>query len=250
MILQRLNLDSSWAISSNSNTILVDPWLEGTEVDYFSWFNTQWHRTKPADYADVPSFDAILITQKYPDHFHPQTLHKLRPGCLIIPSSLEKRCRKEFPNAKLIVCTKSNPKAVIGDIQIDWLFTSRKIDPIYDAVHIQTPDSSVFIANHGFTLNSNDSERKADILITSFNHYVLPALLGGIISPGLDGVKALCSVLKPRKIIATHDEQKHAIGLVSKFAKVHWFKPVDLNQEPDLKDLFLDVNTYEPFNFS
>ena len=46
--------------------LVIDPWLEGTEVDYFAWFNTQWLRTPPVPYCDVPAFDAVLITQKYP----------------------------------------------------------------------------------------------------------------------------------------------------------------------------------------
>ena len=50
MKIQRLNMDNTWLLEMEGLRILVDPWLEGEEIDYFSWFNTQWHRTKPISY--------------------------------------------------------------------------------------------------------------------------------------------------------------------------------------------------------
>ena len=79
MQLKRLNMDNSWSISLGGQRLLIDPWLHGVEVDYFAWFNKQWHRTPPIAYEDVQDFDAVLITQKYPDHFHPETLLRLKP---------------------------------------------------------------------------------------------------------------------------------------------------------------------------
>ena len=35
MILQRLNMDTSWLIELSGTTIVVDPWLEGVEIDFF-----------------------------------------------------------------------------------------------------------------------------------------------------------------------------------------------------------------------
>ena len=75
--LQRLNLDTSLFLEIGGWRVVIDPWLEGTEVDFFSWFNTQWHRTSPIPFHEIPEFDTVLITQKYPDHFHLQTLKKL-----------------------------------------------------------------------------------------------------------------------------------------------------------------------------
>ena len=43
MQIQRLNMDNSWYLGFEGLRLLVDPWLEGTEIDFFPWFNTQWH---------------------------------------------------------------------------------------------------------------------------------------------------------------------------------------------------------------
>ena len=56
-------MDNSWCLGLGGKRFLIDPWLEGVEVDYFSWFNTQWHRTPPLSYSELPAFDAVLITQ-------------------------------------------------------------------------------------------------------------------------------------------------------------------------------------------
>ncbi len=97
---QRLNMDNSFFIEMSGWKILIDPWLEGTEVDYFEWFNMQWHRTPPLPYSDIPDFDTVLITQKYPDHFHIKTLKKLAPKHIIGPKSLENKLKTCFLQPK------------------------------------------------------------------------------------------------------------------------------------------------------
>jgi len=69
MKIQRLNMDNSWHINFAGKSFLIDPWLKGVEIDFFSWFNTQWHRTPPIAIADIPDYDLVIITQKYPDHY-------------------------------------------------------------------------------------------------------------------------------------------------------------------------------------
>ncbi|MGB5323449.1 MBL fold metallo-hydrolase, partial [Lutimonas sp.] len=98
---QRLNMDNSFFMNISGWKILIDPWLEGTEVDYFEWFNTQWHRTAPLPFNEIPAFDTILITQKYPDHFHQETLKKLNPKHIIAPKSLENKLKNLFPSSKI-----------------------------------------------------------------------------------------------------------------------------------------------------
>ena len=94
---QRLNMDNSLFLEISGWKVLIDPWLEGTEVDFFGWFNTQWHRTPPLPYEQIPAFDTVLITQKYPDHFHAETLKKLNPGHIIAPGSLKENiCFPEY----------------------------------------------------------------------------------------------------------------------------------------------------------
>jgi hypothetical protein len=70
--------------------------------------------------------------------------------------------------------------------------------------------------------------------------------LGGLVTPGLKGVKHLCDLVEPKKIIAVHDEDKHAKGLVTKFAKVT--KPESeksLLEKSWLNDRYLIVNHYD-----
>ena len=218
-------MDNSWFLEFSGWKVLIDPWLEGTEVDFFSWFNTQWHRTSPLPYDQLPVFDTVIITQKYPDHFHAKTLEKLAPKSVIAPSILQKRLKKLLPQAEIIGLDASQNEVTVKNIHITFLPTKRKIDPIYDAFILDDGKESIFLATHGFQTSEKQIEtlKKASpcqLLLTPFNHYKLPFFLGGTVSPGLEGVEHLCDVLKPKKVIATHDEDKHATGLVSKFARI------------------------------
>ena len=102
MKIQRLNMDNTWFIEFAGLRMLIDPWLFGQEVDFFSWFNTQWHRTAPVPLAEVPDFDLVLITQKYPDHFHQETLKKLQPKLVVGPQSIENQLNKILPDSNIL----------------------------------------------------------------------------------------------------------------------------------------------------
>ena len=254
--LQRLNLDTSLFLEIGGFKVLIDPWLEGTEVDFFSWFNTQWHRTSPMPFDELPDYDVVLITQKYPDHFHLQTLKKLAPSHIIAPRSLEKKIRKNFPEASLSLVDADNSQARFGNVQVMYLPTRRKVDPIYDAFLLDDGKESVFLATHGYEFD--DSSRSlveeispCQLLVTPFNRYELPFFLGGTVSPGLDGVEHLCEVLKPKKVMAVHDEDKHAKGLVSKMARITRPKSTQaLRELPWLGDRYLELNTYHQIEIS
>jgi hypothetical protein len=72
-------------------------------------------------------------------------------------------------------------------------------------------------------------------------------VLGGIVSPGLEGVNHLVEVLNPKRVLATHDEDKYAKGLVSRFARIARSpKKEDLISLEWLKDRYLELTTYEP----
>ncbi|MDN3204307.1 MBL fold metallo-hydrolase [Algoriphagus sediminis] len=254
--IQRLNLDNSWFLQINELRLLIDPWLEGTEVDFFSWFNTQWHRTKPLSFQDVPEFDAVLITQKYPDHFHKETLKKLQPQKVIAPSSIQKALKKILPEAEIVGMSKAEPELEFLGTTFTFLPTSRKIDPIYDAFMLESEGERVFLATHGFHPNTEQISfmKKGpgcEVLITPFNEYRLPALLGGTVSPGIENVKELVDILKPKHVFATHDEDKHATGLVSKFAKITWAKSEkELRQISWLADRYQNLNHYNQITLS
>ena len=95
LTLRRLNMDSSWALSWAGTTILIDPWLLGSEVDGFSWFNEQWHVTAPVPVDTIGEYQAILISQAYSDHCHQQTLMELQTVPFIATPSASKRLERD-----------------------------------------------------------------------------------------------------------------------------------------------------------
>lgn len=38
---QRLNMDNSWHVQLGDQSLLIDPWFGGVEIDFFKWFNMQ-----------------------------------------------------------------------------------------------------------------------------------------------------------------------------------------------------------------
>lgn len=248
MRIQRLNMDNTWFLEFDGLKLLIDPWLEGTEIDFFPWFNTQWHRTKPMDYTDLPAFDAVLITQKYPDHYHKQTLLKIKPALVIVPKSIEQSIRKLLPASKVFVLDKKQPIFEKNGVKISFYPTSRKIDPIYDAFLISDSQESVFVASHGYFMSEAAATLSAPVklLICPFNEFQLPFYLGGTISPGLKGILHLNERLNPACIVATHDEDKHAKGIVIKTAKITRNSVAELRKMGQFKGKILEINDYKP----
>ncbi len=249
-------MDTSLFLEIGGFKVLIDPWLEGAEVDFFSWFNTQWHRTAPMPFEELPDFDAVLITQKYPDHFHLETLKKLAPSRIIAPKSLEKKIRKNIPEWSLTIVNEDKCQIRIGDIQLTYLPTRRKVDPIYDAFLLDDGKQSVFLATHGYQFDESsrsivEKASACELLVTPFNRYELPFFLGGTVSPGLDGVEHLCEVLSPKKVMAVHDEDKHAKGLVSKMARITRPESTKaLHELPWLGDRYFELNHYRRIQIS
>lgn len=248
MKIQRLNMDNSWLLEMQGLRILVDPWLEGVEIDYFGWFNTQWHRSKPMAYEDLPAYDVVLITQKYPDHFHPQTLLKLQPKKVLAPKSIEAKLKALLPQSEIIAMHTAHSLFEENNVRIQWYPTNRKIDPIYDAFLIEDKQEALFLATHGYFINQQEIQNTSPIklLISPFNYFKLPFYLGGTVSPGIEGLKHLNEKLHPQFIVATHDEDKHAKGLVIKMATVKRIFSEDLRQDPALSDKVLELNHYNP----
>ncbi|KAL0563395.1 hypothetical protein V5O48_018672, partial [Marasmius crinis-equi] len=102
--LHHLNADNAWLLTfSNSQrlspedttlTLLIDPWLNGPEIDIHPWFNTQHHSpSKPPQFQEFPrlteflssdsdprkAVDAILITFPNSDHLHKATIDTVGP---------------------------------------------------------------------------------------------------------------------------------------------------------------------------
>ena len=244
-------MDNSWFLELNGVRCLIDPWLEGQEVDYFSWFNTQWHRTPPLPYDELPEFDAVLITQKYPDHCHEATLQRLRPKVVFAPAYLGSRLTRIVPDAVLHLFDPHEPMHSMDAVRIHHLPTRRKIDPIYDAYFFEADGESLLLANHGFCLDDQHRQQlghsgHCDVLMSCFNLYSLPLFLGGTVSPGLEGLASLIGQTQPRRVIQTHDELKHARGIVPALARIVPFQPGRVDEHPWLRERYLPIHNYEP----
>ena len=135
-ILTHLTADNSWVLSlpcpknqklpqgRSRFNILIDPWLKGPEINYFSWFNTLWHTTEPAvqgttelnallkrqeeshvakdsepslpasepppscnNTTSNPYIDLVVICHEFPDHCHRETLVDLDPATPILATT-------------------------------------------------------------------------------------------------------------------------------------------------------------------
>ncbi len=221
----RLNMDGSWWIGDGVSGLLIDPWLHGTEVDYAGWFNTQWHATPPISYDELPLWNAVLITQKYPDHFHKETLLRLKPDIVFATFRVADAVRKLLPMADVRVFSLENPQHSWKGITMTLLPTRRRIDPFYDALYIDVREHGVLFAPHGIMLDEAHwsllhNRPACSLLLAPYNLYRLPTLLGGTVSPGLPGLRTLVNAVGPRVVCRSHDEMKHGTGLVSRLARI------------------------------
>jgi len=239
-------MDNSWYIKLGNLRLLIDPWLEGTEVDYFSWFNTQWHRTSPVSYQDLPEYDAVLITQKYPDHFHIQTLTRLRASRIILPESIHSKARKVFPETQFFPISAKKPYCDFNGVRIECLAKTTHIGPEFHAFQISDGRETAVIAPHGHRLkNLEPIAQGIKLLLSTFNDYRLPYFLGGQLAPGVDGLQKLVEAFRPEFVAATHDEDKYASGLVSKLARIKHPSGKDLSRITALGTNLLNLTDYQ-----
>lgn len=225
---QRLNMDSSWVIELGNTSCMVDPWLVGSEIDGFSWFNEQWHTTEPVKLEDLPQVDFILISQNYEDHCHLNTIDVLDEKIPIVATQKAyNKLKKKFPKRTISLLKDDGTTYNFGDMNLKSFHPNRKIDPVYYGVSItDASNKGAFYCPHGFTLSTKQLELVAScsfqLLITTFTKFTLPGFLGGIVNPGMDNVVDLCTQLTPTYVINTHDEVKEGKGLVGKLAKVEY----------------------------
>lgn len=226
MRLRRLDLDATWLLADGGSGLLVDPWLVGSEVDGFGWFNEQWHATPAVSPGAVDGYDAIVVTQGYTDHCHRATLEALREVPILATPRAEARLRRELPGRaveRLPRIVDGSP-ARVGPLAIAFLDPGRRMDPVYYALWVQGPGGTVLLAPHGF--RPTDAQRAAmgpvDGLITCCSTFRLPAWLGGEVSPGLDAAAALADAVGARVVLATHDEDKPARGIVKRLARTRY----------------------------
>jgi hypothetical protein len=228
---QRLNFDSSWWINWGNTAFIIDPWLIGSEIDGFAWLNEQWHSTAPIEISKLPDYQFIIISQSYEDHCHIETLKQLdnQKSILASPKAYRKikKSFKERANVLAIPNFSEQQSLDFEGIKFYYFHPGRLLDPIYYAIlMVNNKNEGLFYSPHGFNLNVQQqkfiSQFKIQLLITTFSEFEIPAIMGGKVNPGLDNVKFLFEILKPKHILNTHDEKKLMKGLVSKTAKVQY----------------------------
>jgi L-ascorbate metabolism protein UlaG (beta-lactamase superfamily) len=250
MRLQRLNMDNSWHLEFGTIRVLIDPWLKGAEIDFFSWFNKQSHKTKSVPISDVPTYDVVLITQKYPDHFHIETLLELNPKLLVVPGSIYDKVKRVLPQSEVYTFDQWPQSLLDSGVKLHHIPSYRSIDPIYDALLLEDGTQSVLLATHGYDPRWQEligGYPPITLALTPFNHYRLPKILGGDVSPGMTAVETLIQDLSPTHIVATHDEDKEASGLIPMLANITW-APSDeeLLKSELFQDRLLTVSDYHP----
>lgn len=242
-------MDSSWALDWGGQTFLIDPWLIGSEIDGFAWFNEQWHSTPPVDINTLGNYHSIIISQSYSDHCHKQTLDALDGVPFLSSPSAAKRLRKELPGRNIDVLPEltSQQWHQVGSLQLAYLDPGRKINPIYNGIVIRNGDEVVVYFPHGFTLTDQQlrllQQYQTILLITSFSRFKLPSILGGAVNPGADNAYKLISELNPGKVVHTHDENKHAKGLVKFLAKVDYPNMAELEKSLGNRFVYLQYET-------
>jgi hypothetical protein len=242
--IRRLNMDSSWQFWWQGMSVVIDPWLIGSEVDIFSWLNEQWHITDPVPASEVGVADLMIISQPYSDHCHAETLRQMNYKKMIAVKPAKKRLEKEMKGIQISQIPEISKGWIqCGPLQVADLVPDKWIDPIYHALAIKCGDEVIFYAPHGFELSEVQMQGmrglKVKLLITTFSYFRIPSILGGLVNPGMVAVKKLAAQLHPENIVNTHDEQKRGKGLVMKTANAVYAE-IALEKQSDSRILHLD----------
>jgi hypothetical protein len=182
-------------------------------------------------------YDAILISQHFSDHCHEETLALLDKKCPIfstpkgttrLQKAIDKNRLKAIPNFD------TNEWINYGDLHFSCLKAPIKTKATFSGIILRKDAELIVYCPHGYELTSQQKKQLANyrtiVLITSFSSFRLPFYLGGAVNPGLSKASQLVNDLKPQHLLATHDEQKHAEGLVSKLSKTYYPSTEELTQ--------------------
>jgi hypothetical protein len=246
-------MDNSWMISIDGLRLLIDPWLVGPEIDYFSWFNTQYHRTAPVPIPEIGLFDWAVITQSYPDHCHQETLEIIHPSNIFCPASTKSYFDKNYTSSTII--SESEYVLKINNKVFKFLRykSTKKYSAAFDAVLIESENDRVLLAPHGCDdtiLSQLDGVIDIDLLVTTSSLYKLPFILGGAINPGIEGLEMLVNKVSPKSIVMTHDENKKASGIVPLLAKVVKYSDEELMEMSFLKNKYKAIKDYKVYDIN
>jgi len=246
--LRRLNMDTSWQLSWRQTSLLIDPWLKGTEIDGFAWFNEQWHTTKPIEAGRLENYQAILISQPFSDHCHEETIHELDKVPLLVNPKSRKRLLKEFAERDMLdmpLFLDQNWLA-FGDLEIAYLKSKKIFSAAFDAVLIRKGKELVVYCPHGFEFTARQIEALSvydtKALIVGFSFFKLPFFLGGVVNPGKSNALDIIKALKPQKIFHTHDENKASKGIVKRIASVSYLSELEMKKGLEEQFIFLGAD--------
>ncbi len=227
---RRLNGDTTWWLEWDSTALVIDPWLIGSQVDGHRWFSEQRHVEEVVPPADVASFDAVVLTQRFTDHAHAASLQALRhvhgqhPIAAVSSAMSIAGAAADQRNVHRLAAPADGWTRV-GDVRLAILRPDRRLPPFFNALVIVNDErqEAVLYAPHGINLRTYDlgvlKAHDVVLLLTSFARYALPWWLGGTVTPGLTHALKLIDGVQPRAVMATHDEAKAAAGLVACLAR-------------------------------
>lgn len=227
MKLTRINPDHSWLLETTGLRLVVDPWLQGPEIDGFGWFHTQ-HLPQAAWPLDaLGPMDAVVITQPFSDHCHEETLRALPASVpiLAVPAA-HRRLKRLFPEGRTLVSLEqtfcshpSLPGLTLTPLPAPWW------DPTHGGLWISSDEGSVLIAPHGYRNRRllralrPAMARPCTVLAPSMQ-YRLPLFLGGTVNLGLKNAYHLCQDVHAHAFVETHSSDKPATGLARALARV------------------------------
>jgi hypothetical protein len=207
MVLQRLNSDSSWLISTAQGHLVLDPWLQGAQSNGPAWFNTQWLPNYAPGYQALPQDFSVFVAFPFSDHFHVETLRQLQSkGAHKIVLGF--KSTKSFPN-------QMPEKGNIGPFYFEKV--GRHF--LHSGWVIQAEEKRLFYTPHGFNAKKSKVPENIDMWIAALGGYTLPFWLGGEIALGFKHHQQTLSTLNPRFFTRTHDVQKPGAGLVSRWGR-------------------------------
>jgi hypothetical protein len=236
LTLTRLNHDSSWLIGYGDAYLLLDPWLQGEQVDGYRWFSVQIHAQPCIPVGQLPPLTAIAISHPFTDHCHEATLRRLPASTPIMaaPAALGKvEALQHFTWPAAIQNGFNSSKHVaVLPFEVSHWPAPKKLDLTHTALLIKilaAPDDApgILYAPHGLWPEQAKAirarMRAAPLaLLTTFTQYKLPFYLGGTVNLGVEKAAEAIRILQPQFVVATHDEHKKAQGLVAALAKISW----------------------------
>ena len=210
---------------------MFDPWLVGSEVDGFRWFNEAWHVDPVIPPEEAGTYNGVLVSQPFSDHNHAATLAAL-PGAPRVAS---------VPGCGLagdVIPPLDAEPLQIGDLRIWRLTRPWYHPPRYHALVIADPhDRAVVHAPHGLPPTpAHAVAERFDVVLVAVSRarYQLPFFMGGAVNPGHEAAVQTVRALGAKAALAIHDEPKRASGVVQHLAStdrgpfpedgIHWWE--------------------------